>query len=76
MPGFRRTGQIMFKTPTSFAVIGGTMSGKTHVVWNILKHGSVMFDKEPSKIVYCYLEDQPIVDEMESTLSHFSTHRG
>lgn len=28
-----------------------------------------MFDVPPSKIIYCYMEDQPIVDEMKSTLS-------
>lgn len=67
---------MKFKVPTSFAVIGGTMSGKTHLVWNILKHGDVMFDVKPSKIIYCYLEDQPIVDDMDSSLQNFSTYRG
>lgn len=62
---------MKFKTPTSIAVIGGTMSGKTHLVWRILHHGSVMFEKKPSKIVYCYLEDQPIVEKMEASLPNF-----
>lgn len=35
-----------------------------------------MFDVPPSKIIYCYMEDQPIVDEMKSTLSDFDTYRG
>jgi hypothetical protein len=64
---------MKFKTPTSFAVVGGTMSGKTHWVWNLLKCPE-MFEVPPSKIVYCYLEDQPVVDDMQATLSHFATH--
>ena len=67
---------MKFKTPTSFAVVGGTMSGKTHLVWNLLKNGDEMFDIPPSKIVYCYLEDQPVVDELQRTLSDFTTYRG
>lgn len=67
---------MKFKTPTSFAVIGGTMSGKTHFVWKFLECGNEMFDVPPSKIIYCYMEDQPIVDEMKSTLSDFDTYRG
>lgn len=38
-----------------------------------------MFDAPPpprSKIIYCYLEDQPTVDDMKSTLSYFDTYRG
>ena len=31
-----------------------------------------MFDVPPSKIVYCYLEDQPVVDDMQ----RFTTYRG
>lgn len=67
---------MQFKTPTSFAVVGGTMSGKTHFVWNLLKHGRELFDVPPKKIVYCYLEDQGVVEDMESTLPNFSTYRG
>ena len=67
---------MLFKTPTSFAVIGGTMSGKTHFVWNFLRNAALLLDKEPSKIVYCYMEYQPIMDKMESTLEHFSIHEG
>lgn len=66
---------MKFKTPTSFAVVGGTMSGKTHWVWNLLKSPE-MFEVRPSKIVYCYLEDQSVVDDMQASLSHFVTHRG
>lgn len=67
---------MQFKVPTSFAIVGGTMSGKTHFVWNLLKHGRELFDVPPKKIVYCYLEDQPIVDDMQSSLPDFSTYRG
>lgn len=67
---------MKFKTPTSFAVIGGTMSGKTHWVWNLLKGASVSFEVPPNKIVYCYLEDQPVVTDMQASLSEFTTYRG
>lgn len=67
---------MKFKTPTSFAVIGGTMSGKTHWVWNLLKASSECFEVPPDKIVYCYLEDQPVVNDMQATLSEFTTYRG
>lgn len=67
---------MKFKFPFSLALIGGTMSGKTHLAWNILKNGSDMFEKEPSKIVYCYLEDQSIMKDMERSLPNFTTHQG
>lgn len=67
---------MKFKTPTSFAVIGGTMSGKTHWVWNLLKGASESFEVPPCKIVYCYLEDQPVVNDMQATLPEFTTYRG
>lgn len=66
---------MKFKTPTSFAVVGGTMCGKTHWVWNLLKSPE-SFEVPPSKIVYCYLEDQPVVENMQATLPDFTTYRG
>lgn len=53
-----------------------TMSGKTHLVWNLLKNGVEMFDVPPTKIIYCNLEDQPVVDDMQRTLPDFTTYRG
>ena len=67
---------MKFKTPTSFAVVGGTMSGKTHLVWNLLKNGDEMFDVPLAKIIYCYLKEQPVVDNMQRTLPDFTTYRG
>lgn len=66
---------MKFKSPTSFAVVGGTMCGKTHWVWNLLKSPE-SFEVPPSKIVYCYLEDQPVVENMQATLPGFTTYRG
>lgn len=65
---------MKFKTPTPFAVIGGTMSGKTQWVWNLLKGASESFEVTPNKIVY--LEDQPVVNDMQATLPEFTTYRG
>ena len=67
---------MKFKTPTSFAVVGGTMSGKTHLVWNLLKNGEEMFDVPPAKIIYCYLKEQPVVDDMQRILPDFTTYQG
>lgn len=53
------------------------MSGKKHFVWKLLEYVNGMFDAPPrSKIIYCYMEDQPTVDDMKSTLSYFDTYRG
>lgn len=64
---------MKFKSPNPFADIGGTMSGKTHFVWKLLECGNEMFDVPTSKTIYCYIEDQPIMDDMKSTLSDFDT---
>lgn len=65
-----------FKTPVSFALKGDILSGKTHFVWKLYKRGSEMFDVPPDKILYCFMEDQPKVKDMRSTLSHFETYKG
>ena len=38
--------------------------------------GDEMFDVRPTKIIYCYLEDQPVVDDMQKTLPDCTTYRG
>lgn len=49
---------------------------KTHFVWKLYKRGSEMFDFPPDKIIYCFMEDQPKVEDIRSTLSHFETYKG
>lgn len=35
-----------------------------------------MFYFPPDKIIYCFVEDQPKVEDMRSTLSHFEFYKG
>ena len=61
---------IKFESPTTVLVSGPTSSGKSTLVFDILKHAKDMFQKPPKKIFYCYGIFQPTFTEMEREISN------
>jgi hypothetical protein len=56
-----KSDRMKLETPTSFVVVGGTMCNMIHWVWNLL-NSPEGFDMSPSKIIYCYPKDQPVLE--------------
>ena len=44
---------IPFQTPSNVLIAARTLGGKTHLVYQILKNSSSMFEIVPQAIIYC-----------------------
>ena len=47
----------LLAVPGSLNVVGGSFSGKSTLVSNLLRYKEELFDKPPKHVVYCFLED-------------------
>ncbi len=56
---------FQFKTPSNIIIAGTTMSGKSTLIAEILRHKDLMFDKPLHKVAYCY----GVFDESYLTLA-------
>jgi len=56
---------FVFKHPFTCILAGPSKSGKTTLIQKILNQNSVLIDKPPTKIVYCYSVWQPIFDYLQ-----------
>lgn len=68
---------LPFEPCSSMLLSGQTGSGKTQWVYQFLKNLEKMYTRDPPKhVLYCYGIYQPLFDEMEKTVSNFSSKRG
>ena len=54
-----------FKVPCSILISGPSQSGKSHLVYRILRNLEKVFDKDISEIKYCFSRNQPLFQEMQ-----------
>ena len=59
--------------PGSLNVVGGSYSGKSTIVSNILRYRHELFDTPPNHVVYCYLEDP---GDLFSGIDNFHPFKG
>ena len=62
---------IKFITPFSCLTAGSSGSGKTRIIFDILKHSDVMFTEAPVEIMYAYGAWQNKFTEMQQTIPNF-----
>ena len=67
---------IPFHTPSNCIVSGASSSGKTHLIFEILKCVDKMFNKRVKRIFFCYNVYQPIFDEMKKEIPHIEFFEG
>ena len=53
-----------FKSPATICVSGVSGSGKTNLVYKILKEKDSLFELQINNILYCYSIKQPIFNEI------------
>ena len=46
--------KFFFRSPSTCLIVGSTGSGKTWFIFNILSNRAQMFEKMPTKILYCF----------------------
>lgn len=63
-------------SPATAMIVGPTMSGKTSLIYEILKHADGMFQTPPERIVIAYTEYQPLFEEMEKNIDRLVLHQG
>lgn len=56
------------KSPATIIVSGVTGSGKTTLVYKLMKERETLFENPVKKILYCYYVDQPLFHEMGENL--------
>jgi len=67
---------LPFNSPKTILMTGATMSGKTTLTFDILKHASGIFKTPPIKIIFAYGEYQPILEKMEKNIEGLILHQG
>lgn len=67
---------IPFSSPSLILLSGSTMSGKTTLIYEILKNSRGMFEITPTKIIIAYGEWQPLFDKMEENVPNITFHQG
>lgn len=67
---------LPFHSPATAMIVGPTMSGKTSLIYEILKHADGMFQTPPERIVIAYTEYQPLFEEMEKNIDRLILHQG
>ena len=67
---------IKLESPTSIFIVAPSISGKTVLAKNILKHVDGMLKIPPTKICFCYTVYQPLYDEMKKEIPLIEFHQG
>ena len=63
------------KLPKSFMLVGGSQSGKTWLVKDLMQVRKHIFDPPPREIIFCYTAWQKIYDELQGELQDTITFR-
>lgn len=63
---------LKFKAGSNCIISGPSQSGKTTLLYQILKHAKDMFSSEPKQIIYCYGVYQSLYDEMKRAIPHIN----
>lgn len=62
--------------PCTVGISGASGSGKTSLVYRILKHANDMFTQPVHRVLFCFSVHQPAYTEMEQSIPHIKFHRG
>lgn len=73
---WERKSLLPFHYPATAMIVGPTMSGKTSLVYKILKEADGMFQKPPERIVIAYTEYQPLFGDMEKNIDNLILYQG
>jgi len=68
--------QEVFIHPFTCTIAGPTQSGKTSLLKNILIFNSILFDKPPNTITYCYSTWQTIYNELGEIIPNIRFVKG
>lgn len=72
-----RAAVIPFQTPCNLIAVAATGGGKTQIVYQLLKHASLMFEVMPEAIIYCFnVYQQPLFDQMKSEIKNIQFFEG
>ena len=66
----------LLRHPFTMRVVGGTMSGKSYFVRELLKRRQKLFDHAIPGVLYCYGSAQPLFEEMKREDPHIVFHEG
>ena len=61
--------EFKITAPATVMISGGSQSGKTTLVSEMITRLDEVFDRPPHQIVYCYSRDQPAYDEIKKKAS-------
>lgn len=67
---------LKFASPQSFILAGASGSGKTMLLFQILKHANRLFTVAPRKIIYCYGVKQKLFDDMKTAIANIDFFEG
>ena len=67
---------LPFRSPMIAALSESTMTGKSTLMYKLLKYGDSMFETPPDKIVYAYTEYQPLFDELKRNIPNLVFFQG
>jgi hypothetical protein len=66
----------VFESPFACLIAGPSQSGKTSLLFKLLKHNHEIFNPIPDRIVYCYSTSQPFFTEFQNISPPVEFHKG
>ena len=67
---------IKFEHPSNWLIGAPSQSGKSHLVYQILKHNETLFKPKVNKFIYCYSEWQPLYEKMMIEVNNIKFVKG
>ena len=67
---------LKFEHPSNWLIGAPSQSGKTHLVYNILKNCEKLIQPKVNKFIYCYTEWQPLYEKMLVDIKNINFIKG
>ena len=67
---------IKFEHPSNWVIGAPSQSGKSYLVYQILKHSDKLIRPAFKEIIYCYSEWQPLYERMMAEIRHITFVKG
>ena len=67
---------IKFNSPTTIGIYGCSQSGKSFFTAKLLRYSRYLFTIPPTRILYCYQQQQSLFEQLESELTNITFKKG
>jgi hypothetical protein len=67
---------VPWKVPFTCSLYAPSGGGKTHFIYNLLKHSAYVFEKDIEECLFCYSTYQQLFEEISEKIPNVTFHQG